>query len=560
MANERSWEGGGRNGALGLTACLAALMGTACPGGPENPCGGITCSGYGRCELVGGEPACRCDDGFEPDGLACIDPTGTVRTTDQVVDGSVVWTFDGQVRFGRYANGDFWVLGPVTVRRVAPEFAGDRHGWEVNPDDVVAQGFDGRIADYDAARVPTLPYRADPGQSLVKGVSLEPLDDAGCRPCLRAASVLTVVGATPADDGATVFRPPYFGAAKPEYSTTRLRPDRLPSLACTSRAPGLEATAQRFRGVFLDHKTNWTGRPLHPAEHLPDYGSDIAVRTAEGALQLACAGTDAERRTALVRYVQVGIDLYQMALGGQTWPPGGGHGEGRKLPVAFAALLLDDAAMTDFVNGADREQFGENGGMYRSERGGVVLFGQTPNSEESYWRNLVFDSGSRTIIDPYGWIDGGHEPGGSYQFCCTAKAWKATAAAVRLIPGLEAVWSHPEFFEYVDRWVASGAWTQPDPCAPPDGVCTGGTAAGTRCTSASAHDVCTGDEGACDLTVHWDDHYGVTYGPDGAGGCIADDDPADGAGRFPGLHGANADGGHHGSAFGDEMWATHVAG
>ena len=52
--------------------------------------------------------------------------------------------------------------------------------------------------------------------------------------------------------------------------------------------------------------------------------------------------------------------------------------------------------------------------------------------------------------------------------------------------------------------------------------------------------------------------YGVSYGPDGAGGCIADTDASDGTGRFPLAHGANADGGYYGSAFADEMWASYV--
>jgi hypothetical protein len=202
--------------------------------------------------------------------------------------------------------------------------------------------------------------------------------------------------------------------------------------------------------------------------------------------------------------------------------------------------------------------FGENGGVYYSESTDVVLFGQTENSEQSYWTNLVFDTGSRTIIDPYEMIDGGHRPGDSYQFCCTAKNWKATATALRLMPELLPVFNHEELLTYVDRWVAFGAWTQPDPCAPPDGVCVGGDNAGTACTTANEAQVCTGDEGVCDTTANWDANYGVTYGPDGAGGCIWDEDPSDGIGRFPQLHGTNADGGHHSSPFADEMWEAYL--
>jgi hypothetical protein len=485
-----------------------------------------------------------------------VDPAAP--TTDQIVQHGVVFTFDGQHRFGRWANGDFWVVGPLTVTRIQPDAAAGHHGWEVSPSDVTRQGFDARAAAYDATLTPALPHVAQPGDALVKAVSLEPLDDADCRPCLQTAVVLTVVEAPPPDDGLTVFRPPYFGPARPQYSTTALRPDLLPTLETVDGAPGHAAVAAAFQRVQLDHQNGWSGAAIHPAENMPEYGSDVAVHTAEGALQLLVGPDGPDRDAAIVAYVQAGIDLYHMALGGQTWPANGGHAEGRKLPIAVAALLLEDADMADLVTTAGRDVFGENGGVVRSAAGDEVLFGQIDYAEEDYWRNLVFDTGARTIIDPYGFIDGGHEPGGSYQFCCTAMAWKATAAAVRLLPGLEAIWNHPDFLAYVDRWVARGAHTQPDPCAPPSGACVGGDAAGAACTLASGPAVCTGTDAACDVTGDWDAGYGVTFGPDGQGGCLADDDPADGTGRFPLLHGAAADDGYHGSAFGDAMWAAYV--
>lgn len=34
----------------------------------------LSCSGHGRCVLVGGLPSCACDAGFEAQGLDCVDP------------------------------------------------------------------------------------------------------------------------------------------------------------------------------------------------------------------------------------------------------------------------------------------------------------------------------------------------------------------------------------------------------------------------------------------------------------------------------------------------------
>ncbi len=490
-------------------------------------------------------------------GADAGDPT----TTAEIAQYGVTWRFAHAVPYGQFANGDYWVLGPVTIAAVSPDFDGAHHGLEVNPADVVAQGFDARVADFDATRVPSLPYVAQAGESLVKAISLAPLEDTDCRPCLQTASVLTVLAEAPPDMGATVFRPPYFGTEKPQYSTTALRTALLPSLAQTPSAPSLADELARFQRVHLDHKQGWTGAGLHPTENMAEYGSGVSDEAADGALRLMLDEPLEAKLPLLVAYVQTGIDLYNMLANGQTWPANGGHGEGRKLPIAFAAALLGDEAMAQAVSGAGADDFGENGGMYYSEAAGTVLWGQGDYTEEMYWTNLVFDTGSRTLSDPYRWIDGGHTPGDSYQFCCTSMAYKANAAAAMLVPEIGAMWNYDPFFEYVDRWVASGASTQPDPCAPPDGVCSGGDNAGVACTLANAPTVCTGDTDEavfCDGASLWDAHYGVTYGPDGVGGCILDTDESDGIGRFPLLHGSNADQGYWGSGFAEEMWDAYV--
>jgi hypothetical protein len=484
-------------------------------------------------------------------------PWADLPTTDAIEQWGITWTFAEPVPYGQYANGDYWVIGPLTIASVTPDFDGAHHGLETNPSDVVAQGFDARVADFDAARVPALPYEAQPGESLVKAISLEPLDDADCRPCLRSAGVLTVVAEPPPDLGATVFRPPYFGEEKPLYSTDALRRDLLPAYAPTPSAPALADVRARFQRPHLDHKQGWTGAFLHPTENMAEYGSSVSVENAEGALRLLLDDPLEDKEPLVVAYVQTGIDLYHMLANGQTWPANGGHGEGRKLPIACAAALLGDAAMADAVPTAGVDAFGENGAAYVSDVTGAVLWGQGQQTEEAYWTNVVYDTGSRTISDPYRRIDGGHRPGGGYQFCCTSMPYKANATAAYLMPEVSAMWGDAVFFDYVERWVGSGAVAQPDPCAPPRGVCSGGDAPGAACTTASEPEVCTGEGAFCDASGSWDAEYGVLWGPDGAGGCITDADASDGVGRFPLLHGANADDGYYGSAFADEMWDAY---
>jgi hypothetical protein len=130
-----------------------------------------------------------------------------------------------------------------------------------------------------------------------------------------------------------------------------------------------------------------------------------------------------------------------------------------------------------------------------------------------YWNRLCRDRGSKTARDPYGHIDGGMMPGGSYQLCCNSGTWKATGLSLHLMPALREVWSYEPFLDYLDRWVHFGAWTQPDPYA-------------LDCDQPGAKDT----------------------------------DPSDGIGRFPKQHGANADEGGWDSRFADAMWARHRPG
>jgi len=46
----------------------------------------------------------------------------------------ITWTFDKPYETGQFANqNDWWVIGPVTIVKISPDFDGTYNGWEVNP-------------------------------------------------------------------------------------------------------------------------------------------------------------------------------------------------------------------------------------------------------------------------------------------------------------------------------------------------------------------------------------------------------------------------------------------
>ena len=432
--------------------------------------------------------------------------------TDAVEQYGVRFVFDRPYMTGTFANGDYWVKtgedGRVVITALTPAGDGEHHGWEVNPDHTGHQGFDKRIGGFRPDRVPALPYEASAGESIVKTVSVDP-NQKRARPALKTAVVLTVLDDEPPNGGDTVFRPPYFGTKKPFYSVDDLRLEKLPAIdgSGVSNTPSLAWVEDNFRRVWLDHKFHWSGRNMHPKQNLPDYGSGIGRLSGMGALRLMLNDPVAAKRQAAINYVQVGLDLFQMWQGGLTWPAAGGHMNGRKLPITLAGVLLENEEMMRAVRGAGGNVFQEDGSVYYSPTAKMVLWGQPRGGERMYWLVLCEGRGSKNCRDPYRYIDGGVKPGYSYQACCNSRTWKATGLCLHLMPELRRVWNEEPFLDYLYRWIHFGAWTQPDP-------------------------------------------YALTCENPGA----KDKNPEDGTGRFPDLHGVNADGGGWGSRFADAMW------
>lgn len=492
---------------------------------------------------------------------------------------NITWYFDDCYRVGQFVNGDWWIVGPITVTNITPEFNGTRNGWEINPTSIVYQPYDSRAYNFNASLVPLTPYYVSGNVSILKTVSNENITctrNARHICYLHTAAVLTVLDTIPQNNGSNVFRPAYFGTKKKLYLTTGLHTELLPSLPGTASAPNLSLIEERFARVQIDHQRDWICRLIHPDLNMPDYGGDIALDTADAALRLMLNDSVSNKMPALVNYVQYGIDLYGILANGGSWPANGGHDVGRKLPMTFAAVLLDDNEMKDIIRNATTSTFQENGDVYFSQvannGGGKILFGQPGcATDREYWNVVTYDNagGSKTCPDPYGYIDGGFRPGDSYDYLLEG-IWKATSLGVSLFGEVKTVWNDTDFLNYAEQRVYEGIWTQPDPCAPMDGLCVGGVNNLGYCNTAGENgSVCNGalnlsngycnsycpETGAyCNYSLQ---NYNLTFGNNGGGNCIFDTNPADGVGRLPLWNGLRKDAGNYRSAFADEMWTKY---
>lgn len=485
----------------------------------------VSCNAGSSAVPYGPSTATSCEQPAQSNTCSCIQynaPSGAAN--------NIVFKFDKSYPCGQFINGDWWVSpegvssAGVTITEVLPLAADGFNGFEVNPSIKTSQGFDRRVSGYNGNLKPALPLLLNVNASVVKAVSLLPLSNTACRPCVQYAAVLTV-SPNKILDSANTFRPGYYGTNKSFYKEpivrwTTLLPKHTVSAAAMSAAPTIQQIKDFSAGVRLDHLEGWTGEYLHPQDTMSNggtsnvYGAQIATNNAVAISRLMLSDVDLDNplhKAALVNYLQMSVDYQSMANNGVTWPADGGHGSGRKLPLLVGGLLLDN---TSFDAAISKSSFQEDTQLYISTVTTKVLWGR-PCTDSGYWSDTRGLGGARDCRDPYQLIDGGGlDLSVGYQVCCTSMPFKYTALAVSML-NLKAKWVNTYFFDYVNRWVATGTIAAPDTCAPYDG---------------------------------FPGNYLITYGPSSPGVCIT------GAGRLTSQNNLNADSGYYRSNFGDKLW------
>ncbi|HEB54466.1 MAG TPA: hypothetical protein ENI87_14540 [bacterium] len=402
----------------------------------------------------------------------------------------ITWTFAESEQVGQFANGDWWVVGPVEVVAISPPtqvVAGRTiNGSMVNPGQNEIEnglhGYDSTLFGPYAGNTyqpslnvaigvsPSNPLQLAGGSSLISTISWTDSNPppSGSFSQLQTAAVLTVLDTAP-PTGA--FRPPYAGTDKTiRFNESQLDYFALGTIASASGQPDLATTAAKFERVWLDHCSSWSSRYMHPIENMPDYGRDFTSLYGTGALLLQTDVPNAQKRDLLVRLTQIGIDFFGNVQNGGVWSGVGGQCSGRKFPILLAGKVLNDATMlalgtthpsvyygpghpnNDSHFGEDSQTFyvqqtspgtwNWGYGGYDASHDGMPEWGnshtQYPSNDNVLWE---------------------HDP---YRRCCTANAWVGQTLAAHIM-GLTSAWAHPAYFDYMDRFMqieAPGAWTR----------------------------------------------------------------------------------------------------
>ena len=404
---------------------------------------------------------------------------------DRLSQYGITWTFDKPAQAGQFINGDWYVVGPVTVRAIDPKplygseihkrelDSGDkehqveqrvRNGFMVNPPAQMRVAYDSGVHNwFDPSLIQKLPAALKPGDSLVSTISMAKgqvvdnqlrngaiergVEDSS--PILGAAVLTCVNGPQPAD----AFRPAFCDRQQRVYLARDLKRERLPAAAAT---PSLPNVRQYVRFT----QRPWVGTCFFgfegPVANMPQYGREYGRVAGMSALLLCTDLKPEQKEPLLINYVQVGIDLGGMVRAGHPgWTGFGGHGSGHKLPIVFAGLLLGDDQLANINKSFPTVSFGEDEQTAYGEcwTGAKVVFTGHSGIDEATGagRNRGHGWGPYEHRPPTEWKEG-QNTSESYRRCCTSVAWVAQALTIRLLRA-EPAWNHDAFLDYVDRWM-----------------------------------------------------------------------------------------------------------
>jgi hypothetical protein len=407
-------------------------------------------------------------------------PPAPAGTASSITKDGITWTFSQPVPVGQFVNGDYFVVGPVTITAIDPPpttSAPYMNGSVVDlPTANGKSGFDSRLNDgtdeswwFDATLRSYPPISLKAGDSIVSSISLAQIHsvpeimratDTSVSP-VATTSVLTVVAAAPSADA---FRPSYCDRGQAMYHAGALQRNLLPSLAPPnpSQTPALAQFETWYRQPWIDTNAFLFDAP---ANYMPSYGQHIAFADSYATL-LLMLNFSADQKVNLTNYfVQYGIDLYGCVQTGYGWPAFGGHHSGRKLPIVFAGILLNNDGMKN-VSATFPNQFGEDmqtlyinqlppaGEFQQAWQGATVIYGGhygvtsngTPVSAGLY--------GPYEQLQPSAWplISPTEQLGEAYRRCCTSVSWVGEALTIHILKA-ETTWNQPAFLDYVDRWM-----------------------------------------------------------------------------------------------------------
>lgn len=375
---------------------------------------------------------------------------------------------------GKFANGEPWIIGPVTVTGIdkpsVPLTTQTTGGAMLNPTPGGKQGFCPRYTQqsdhpYDLSLDISLqyPFTAKAGDSLVvaRAIGQEAQQSGGAYDAFVDVIVGFIFLAEPPAAGS--FRPGLYGSDHAvRFNKTDIDYSVLKNLQPVSGTPTqawMEASYRLPALPWWEWTKQWTGSFIRPLENCgtgngegyrSQYGREAANKWSTTALWLNTENTNEAKEKIMIQTIQAGLDIGSYFKVGGSFGASGGHQVGNKFPLLLAAAALKDPELLAFASDAGR--FIEDQTTFfvqQSDVGRVVEGGQAAMylPEDVGIADWGINHNWNPSKDDRRWADGV-----PYRFV----QWPAMTGQLLSaeLMGLREVWGHPPIFAYNERFIA----------------------------------------------------------------------------------------------------------
>ena len=398
----------------------------------------------------------------------------------------VTWNFAEDHPTGVFANGEPWVVGPVSLISVTPNnnvVWDESYPGEPGPNSGsmrvttpnTLQGFCTKMKairgypndkvytrSLDLSLTENLPVILKAGEMLMSAVGQTESEGGVGRSVTNEICVLTVSADAPQSGS---FRPSLFSTNPREvrYNKSDINYSILKNLAPVPATPSTEDIESRLPALpWFEFDNTWVQTQYGPANNFaadggptyPNassvYGRNIAYKWSYVALWLNTANSQAVKEKAMVQTIQAGLDIASFLQHGGAFNSDGGHKIGRKFPMLLAGLALNDSEILALAADQVTPRFSEDQSTFfvlqkdvgRAVNGGI-------DAQYTQVDVGLPDWGVKHFNDPRN-DDRRWEGGVPYRYV----TWPGMAGAVLAVALMEkqGAWNHPAAFAYNERF------------------------------------------------------------------------------------------------------------
>jgi hypothetical protein len=404
----------------------------------------------------------------------------------------ITWQFDKELsldgagdtyKYGQYCNGDYYIVGQCNIIDIDPATVnqgGTRwiNGSMINPEVIIETALDeGSVTRLNYNHSKNVAVGVAPGNPLVLAtneslVSAQSDTGGDPKPFILDVAVLTCVVSAPSENS---FRPPYCGTDKTsQWNESDLDYSHLLNLTTYPDTnlswAVIEAAIER---PWIDFYANWHYEWHCPSNNMPDYGRNMGVVESNVALKCNLNYSNSEKRVSVIGLTQVGIDfwkIYNESIAEDTffWRSDGGNYIGRKFPIFFAGIMLNDIAIGRMkrigldgdqpVWATDNNVIHEDGQQFYVTQADIDITQGGSWDPDSRNPNPQYYDSSHLGMPEWA-IRRNREPERSdasfaayYRQCCTGNSTHGLALATLMMKG-KLYWNNPAFFDYQKRYM-----------------------------------------------------------------------------------------------------------